>query len=177
MKKGSNIYLVGMMGAGKTTVGRLIARRLKRRFVDSDQEIERRCGVRIPVIFEIEGEHGFRAREEQVIAELATIEGMVLATGGGVVLSTENRRQLASRGTTIYLHARPEDLFRRLRHDSNRPLLDTPDPAQRLRELYVQRDPLYRQVADIVLETGTQSVPALARDLLAKIEQICKVSA
>ncbi len=177
MKPGSNIYLVGMMGAGKTTVGRLIARRLKRRFVDSDHEIERRCGVRIPVIFDIEGEHGFRAREEQAIAELAGLEGVVLATGGGAVLSAENRRQLASRGTAVYLHARPEDLYRRLRHDKNRPLLDTPDPAQRLKELYVQRDPLYRQVADIVLETGTQSVQALARDLLAKIEERCKVSA
>ncbi len=177
MKQGGNIYLVGMMGAGKTTVGKLIAKRLKRRFVDSDHEIERRCGVRIPVIFDIEGEHGFRTREEQAIVELAALEGVVLATGGGVVLSTENRRQLASRGTTVYLHARPEDLYRRLRHDKNRPLLDTPDPAQRLQELYVQRDPLYRQVADIVLETGTQSVQALARDLLAKIEERCKVSA
>ncbi|HUJ86516.1 MAG TPA: shikimate kinase [Burkholderiales bacterium] len=177
MKPGSNIYLVGMMGAGKTTVGKLIARRLKRRFVDSDQEIERRCGVRIPVIFDIEGEHGFRAREEQAIAELAMLEGVVLATGGGAVLSAENRRQLASRGTTVYLHARPEDLHRRLRHDKNRPLLDTPDPARRLAQLYLQRDPLYRQVADIVLETGTQSVQALARDLLAKIEERCKVSA
>ena len=177
MKQSDNIFLVGMMGAGKTTVGKLIARRLKRRFVDSDQEIERRCGVRIPVIFDIEGEHGFRAREEQAVAELVTLEGVVLATGGGAVLSTENRRQLASRGTTIYLHARPEDLYRRLRHDKNRPLLNTPDPAQRLRDLYVQRDPLYRQVADIVLETGTQSVQALARELLAKIEEKCKVSA
>ncbi|MGH8736373.1 MAG: shikimate kinase [Burkholderiales bacterium] len=166
-----------MMGAGKTTVGKLIARRLKRRFVDSDQEIERRCGVRISVVFDIEGERGFRAREEQAIGELATFEGVVLATGGGAVLSPENRRQLALRGTTVYLHARPEDLFRRLRHDKNRPLLDTPDPAQRLKELYAQRDPLYRQVADIVIETGTQSVQALARDLLAKIEEKCKVSA
>jgi shikimate kinase len=145
--------------------------------VDSDQEIEQRCGVRIPVIFDFEGEHGFRAREEHAIGELVRLEAIVLATGGGAVLSAENRRQLASRGTTIYLHARPEDLYRRLRHDKNRPLLDTPNPAQRLRELYVQRDPLYRQVADIVLETGAQSVQALARELLTKIEEKCKVSA
>ena len=177
MKQGGNIYLVGMMGAGKTTVGKIIARRLKRRFVDSDQEIERRCGVRIPVIFDIEGEHGFRAREEQAIAELVTLEGVVLATGGGAVLSAENRRQLASRGTTVYLHARPEDLHRRLRHDKNRPLLNTPDPGQRLKDLYAKRDPLYRRVADIVLETGTQSIQALARELLLKIEEKCKVSA
>ena len=165
-----------MMGAGKTTVGRLIARRLKRRFVDSDQEIERRCGVRIPVIFDIEGEHGFRLREEHTIAELAMLEGVVLATGGGVVLSAENRRHLTSTGTTVYLHARPEDLFRRLRHDKNRPLLDTPDPWRRLQELYVVRDPLYRQVADIVVDTGTQSIQTLARELLARIEERCKAS-
>ena len=123
-----------MMGAGKTTVGKILARRLKRRFVDSDHEIERRCGVRIPVIFDIEGEEGFRGREEQAIAEVARLDGVVLATGGGAVLSAENRRRLASHGTTIYLHARPEDLHRRLRHDKNRPLLDTPDPLQRLRD-------------------------------------------
>ena len=164
------------MGAGKTTVGKLIARRLKRRFVDSDHEIERRCGVRIPVIFDIEGEHGFRAREEQAIAELVRLEDAVLATGGGAVLSAENRRQLISRGTTVYLHARPEDLYLRLRHDKNRPLLHTSDPVQRLKELYVQRDPLYRQVADIVLETGTQSVPQLAREVLVKIEEKCRIS-
>ena len=177
MKPGDNIYLVGMMGAGKTTVGKIVARRLKRRFVDSDQEIERRCGVRIPVIFDIEGEEGFRGREEQAIAEMAAHDGVVLATGGGAVLSAENRRRLASRGTTIYLHARPEDLHRRLRHDKSRPLLDTPDPLRRLRELYAARDPLYRQVADIVVETGTQSVQALARELLTKIEERCRVSA
>ncbi len=176
MKPGGNIYLVGMMGAGKTTVGKLIARRLKRRFLDSDQEIERRCGVRIAVIFEIEGEQGFRSREEHAIAELAALDGVVLATGGGAVLSAENRRRLASGGTTVYLHARAEDLYRRLRHDKNRPLLETPDPAQRLRDLYAARDPLYRQVADIVVETGTQSVQGLARELLAKIEERCKVS-
>ena len=177
MKPGDNIFLVGMMGAGKTTVGKILARRLKRRFVDSDHEIERRCGVRIPVIFDIEGEEGFRGREEQAIAEVARLDGVVLATGGGAVLSAENRRRLASHGTTIYLHARPEDLHRRLRHDKNRPLLDTPDPLQRLRDLYAVRDPLYRQVADIVVETGTQSVQALARELLSKIEERCKVSA
>jgi shikimate kinase len=176
VKPGGNIYLLGMMGAGKTTVGKLIARRLKRRFLDSDQEIERRCGVRIAVIFEIEGEQGFRSREEHAIAELAALDGVVLATGGGAVLSAENRRRLASRGTTVYLHARPEDLYRRLRHDKNRPLLDTPNPSQRLRDLYAARDPLYRQVADIVVETGAQSVQGLARELLAKIEERCKVS-
>ena len=177
VKSGGNIYLVGMMGAGKTTVGKLLARRLKRRFVDSDYEIERRCGVRIPVIFDIEGESGFRGREAQAIAELTALDGVVLATGGGAVLSAANRRYLTSRGTTVYLHARPEDLCWRLRHDKNRPLLDTSDPLRRLQELYAERDPVYRQVADIVIESGTQSIQALARELLIKIEQRWKVSA
>lgn len=169
-KLGRNLFLVGMMGAGKTTVGRILARRLRRRFVDSDHEIERRCGVRIPVIFDIEGEAGFRQRESQVIAELTAIEGIVLATGGGAVLAEENRRCLASRGTVVYLHALPETLYARICHDRNRPLLATPDPLGRLRDLYAERDPLYRSVADIVVDTGTQSVRALSAELLVRLE-------
>jgi shikimate kinase len=172
-----NLFLVGMMGAGKTTVGRLLARRLKLAFHDSDEEIERRCGVGIPVIFEIEGEAGFRAREAQAIAELCVLEGIVLATGGGAVLMPENRRQLAARGTVIYLHAQPMHLWQRVRHDRNRPLLATPDPRKKLDELYAARDPLYREVADIVMDTGEQSVQALAKDLLARLEPGCKLSA
>lgn len=177
MKAGSNVYLVGMMGAGKTTVGRLIARRLKLRFLDSDREIEQRCGVKIPVIFEIEGEAGFRSREAQTIAELTALEGVVLATGGGVVLSAANRQRLAAQGTVVYLRARPEDLYERVRHDRNRPLLATQDPLTRLRELYAERDPLYSEVADVVVETGAQSVQALARALLDKLEERWKASA
>ena len=177
MKPEDNLILVGMMGAGKTTVGRLLARRLKRQFLDSDLEIERRCGVRIPVIFDIEGEAGFRARETQVIAELSALEGIVLATGGGVVLAEQNRHQLASRGTVVYLHARPGHLWLRVRHDRNRPLLATPNPQKRLEELYAERDPLYREVADIVLDTGKQSAQSLCRDLLARLEAPCKLSA
>lgn len=169
-KHGRNLFLVGMMGAGKTTVGRLIARRLRRRFVDSDHEIERRCGVRIPVIFDIEGEAGFRQREAQAIAALTSRAGIVLATGGGAILSEENRRCLAARGVVVYLHAPPETLYARVCHDRNRPLLATPDPLGRLRDLYAQRDPLYRSVADLVLETGTQSVHALAAQLLERLK-------
>jgi shikimate kinase len=172
-----NVYLVGLMGAGKTTVGRLIARRLKLRFHDSDLEVERRCGVKIPVIFEIEGEAGFRAREQQAIAELTALKGIVLATGGGAVLDEENRRRLAASGTVVYLNARPEDLFERVRQDRNRPLLACADPLGRLRQLHAERDPLYRALADIVVDTRTQSVPALARALLARLEQGCKASA
>jgi shikimate kinase len=173
----NNLILVGMMGAGKTTVGRMMARRLKRAFYDSDEQIERRCGVRIPVIFDIEGEAGFRAREAQAIAELCALDGVVLATGGGAVLSEDNRRRLAASGTVVYLHARPGHLWQRVRHDRNRPLLATPDPQKKLEELYAVRDPLYREVADIVIDTGKQSVQALARDLLARLDPLCKLSA
>jgi shikimate kinase len=173
----NNLILVGMMGAGKTTVGRLLARRLKRVFHDSDEQIERRCGVRIPIIFEIEGEPGFRARESQAIAELCSLENIVLATGGGAVLAEENRRLLAARGTVIYLHARPGHLWQRVRHDRNRPLLATPDPEKKLEELYDLRDPLYREIADIVMDTGRQSVQTLGKDLLARLEAPCKLSA
>jgi len=166
-----------MMGAGKTTVGRMLARRLKRPFYDSDHEIERRCGVRIPLIFDIEGETGFRAREAQVIADLCALQGIVLATGGGAVLAEENRRQLAAHGNVVYLHARPGYLWQRVRHDRNRPLLATPDPHKRLEDLYAERDPLYRETADIVLDTGKQSVQSLVKDLLANLEAPCKLSA
>ncbi len=177
MKRAANLYLVGLMGAGKTTVGRLLARRLKLRFLDSDHEVEQRCGVKVPVIFEIEGEAGFRSRELQAIAELTALEGIVLATGGGVVISSENRRLLAASGTVVYLCARPEDLYERVRHDRNRPLLATPDPLARLGELYAERDPLYRALADLVVDNGRQGVQALARDLLEKLEERWKASA
>jgi shikimate kinase len=166
-----------MMGAGKTTVGRMLARRLKLRFVDSDQEIEARCGVKIPVIFEIEGEAGFRAREAQAIAELTGLDGIVLATGGGVVLAPENRRLLAERGTVVYLRATPEHLYERVRQDRNRPLLAAGNPLARLRELYRERDPLYRSIADLVVDTGRQSAQALVRGLLERLAERWKASA
>jgi shikimate kinase len=177
MKRAANLYLVGLMGAGKTTVGRVLARRLKLRFLDSDQEIERRCGVKIPVIFEIEGEPGFRSREAAVIGELSLLRGIVLATGGGVVGAKQNRQLLAASGTIVYLHAQPDDLYERVRHDRNRPLLATADPLARLRALYAERDPLYRSIADVVIDTGKQGVAALARDLLGKLGERWKASA
>ena len=169
--------MVGMMGAGKSTVGRLLARRLQRSFYDTDDEIERRCGVRIPVIFEIEGEAGFRARETQVISGLCTLEDAVLATGGGAVLAEENRRVIAARGIVVYLHARAPQLWQRVRHDRNRPLLATADPQKKLEALYAERDPLYREVADLVVDTGKQSVQTLAKDLIARLDGICSLSA
>jgi len=177
VKPEGSLILVGMMGAGKSTVGRLLARRLKRSFYDSDVDIERRCGVRIPVIFDIEGEAGFRAREIQVIAELCALDNAVIATGGGAVLAEENRRAIAARGTVIYLHARPAHLWQRVRHDRNRPLLAAPEPQKKLEELYAQRDPLYREVADLVVDTGKQSAQTLAKDLLARLGGTCSLSA
>jgi shikimate kinase len=175
--KRSSVFLVGMMGAGKTTVGRLLARRLRLRFIDSDREIEGRCGVKIPVIFEIEGESGFRAREALAIDALTALEGVVLATGGGAILAEPNRRHLATRGTVVYLSAKPEDLYERVRHDRNRPLLATADPLARLHALYAERDPLYRSIADVVIDTGKQGVASLARDLLGKLGERWKASA
>lgn len=175
--KGRNVILVGLMGAGKTTVGRLLARRLRLKFYDADQEVERRCGVKIPIIFEIEGEGGFRAREQQVLCELTALDGIVLATGGGAVLEEANRRLLMACGTVVYLNARPEDLYERVRNDRNRPLLATPDPLARLRELHAIRDPLYRSAADLVVDTGLQSVPGLTHELLDKLEERWKASA
>ncbi len=177
MKPQSNLYLVGMMGAGKTTVGRILARRLKLRFVDSDHEIERRCGVKIPLIFEMEGEKGFRAREAQALSELVAEQGVVLATGGGAVLERANRERLRAHGTVVYLRAPPERLHERVRHDRNRPLLATADPLTRMRELYAERDPLYREAADLIVETGSQNAQVLARRLLDKLQELWKASA
>jgi len=177
MRESRNIFLVGLMGAGKTTVGRLLARRLGKRFLDTDHEIEHRTGVKIPVIFEIEGEAGFRAREAQVIDALTALDDVVLATGGGVVLDAANRARLASRGFVIYLAADTKHLWQRTRHDKGRPLLQTSDPLAKLQELYTIRDPLYREVADLVVETGRQSVGALVGQLLTLLPDACKLSA
>ena len=168
--KNNNIFLVGLMGAGKTTIGRLLARKLNKRFVDSDHEIEARTGVKIPVIFEIEGEAGFRKREEAAIAGLTALSGIVLATGGGAVLSAANRDKLKKNGVVIYLRGTPEHLYERTRHDRNRPLLQTGNPLAKLRELFRQRDPLYREVADIVVDTGRQSVAGMTRVLYGKLD-------
>jgi len=150
-RKKRNIYLVGLMGAGKTTIGKVLARRLSYSFIDSDHEIARRTGVSVPTIFEIEGEEGFRKREAQIIAEIAALDTQVVATGGGVVLRPENRQLLLSSGLVVYLNVPLHTLYERTRHDKNRPLLQVQDPLQKLKELHIQRDPLYREVADIVV--------------------------
>lgn len=166
-----NIYLVGLMGAGKTSVGRFLAKRLGKTFYDCDHEIEKRTGVKIPVIFDIEGEQGFRARETAVLRELTTLDDIVLATGGGAVINAENRRQLAANGTVVYLRASPSDLWHRTRNDRNRPLLQTADPHAKLEQLFTERDPLYREIAAVIVDTGNQSVRSLAHRLEQQLQE------
>ena len=166
--KHGNIFLVGLMGAGKTTIGKSLASRLDKTFIDSDHEIQKRTGVNIPLIFDIEGEAGFRKRESEMLRELVKLENIVLATGGGVVLDKENRELLKQNGTVVYLRAAVNDLWQRTRHDKNRPLLQTPDPHAKLCELYAQRDPIYCETAHIIVETGKQSAHSLVQQ---QIEQ------
>ena len=166
-----NIFLVGMPGAGKTTIGRTLARRLNMTFADSDNELMVRTGVSIATIFEIEGETGFRVRESVTLAELVQRDGLVLATGGGTVLTPENRRLLKENATVIYLRATLGDLWQRTHRDVNRPLLQTEDPRATLEALLQTRDPLYREVAHLIVDTGTQSVARLTTDILARLDQ------
>ncbi|HQT26581.1 MAG TPA: shikimate kinase AroK [Burkholderiales bacterium] len=171
MKPAENIYLVGLMGAGKTTVGKQLAKQTGKTFFDSDQEIKQRTGVSISHIFEVEGESGFRTRESAVLKELTQLGNIVLATGGGAVLSEENRALLKRNGIVIYLRASVNDLWARTRHDKNRPLLQTADPHAKLSELFAFRDPLYTEVADFVIDTSRQSVSSLVHHILNTLEK------
>jgi len=158
------------MGAGKSTVGKVLAKKLGRRFLDADHVIEERCGVKIPVIFEMEGEAGFRKREAQTIHEITAEHDIVLATGGGAILSPENRQILSERGTVIYLHANPVELWHRTKGGEGRPLLQNGDARKILENLYSIRDPLYREIADHVIETGKPSVNQLVNTLIMQLE-------
>lgn len=173
------IFLVGPMGAGKTTIGRRLAQGLRRDFLDSDQEVEQRAGASIPLIFAVEGEAGFRAREKAVIAELTQHPALVLATGGGAILDPDNRRCLAARGLVIYLHTSVEEQLCRTRHDHHRPLLQTADPRTRLETLFVVRDPLYREVADLTIVSDGQSPRAIVQKIIAHLQEdrACLMSA
>ena len=158
------------MGAGKSTVGKVLAKKLGRRFLDADHVIEERCGVKIPVIFEMEGEEGFRKREAQTIRDITAEVDIILATGGGAALLPENRKALSERGTVIYLHANPIELWHRTKGGDGRPLLKNGDPKKILEDLYTTRDPLYREIADHVIETGKPSVNQLVNTLIMQLE-------
>ena len=165
-----SIIFVGLPGSGKTTIGRQLARRLGQPFVDSDHEIEHRLGCSIREFFAREGEDSFRNQEQQVIDELTQTHQGVIATGGGAVLREVNRRHMHERGQVIYLRSTPEDVFRRVRHDTARPLLQVDDPLSRLRTLFEARDPLYREAAHFVIETGRPSVAMLVNMICMQLE-------
>jgi len=170
MKRLNNIFLIGPMGAGKSTIGRQLAEALSFRFEDSDHEIQRRTGVDISTIFEYEGEEGFRNREQQAIAELTNQEGIVLATGGGAILREASRQNLAARGVVIYLQCSPEQQFSRTNRDRNRPLLQTEDPLERLRQLMDEREPFYRQVADLIVSTEKRGTASVVKEIRRRLE-------
>lgn len=163
------VFLVGPMGAGKSTIGRYLADHLKLRFADTDTEIEARTGADIPWIFDVEGEEGFRDREQQVVEEMTQWDGVVLATGGGVVMRPENRKVLGSRGYVVYLFASLAEQVRRTRKDRRRPLLQGGNPEETLRALFALRDPLYSEIADLVIETDGCSPRTVAQRLVRQL--------
>lgn len=177
MSNQTNIFLVGPMGAGKTTVGRRLARLRDMQFVDSDHELEQRTGVDIPVIFEYEGEAGFRKREARMLEELTARTGIVLATGGGIVLDPANRGLLQSRGSVVFLRATVEQQLERTRHSRNRPLLDTDDRRARLESLATERDPLYQAVADLIIATSKSRAQNTARRVDRELKRVQSESA
>jgi shikimate kinase len=172
MQELPNLILVGPMGAGKSTIGRLLAAELSRDFHDSDQEIQARCGADIPWIFDVEGEAGFRDRETQMIAELTRLDDVVIATGGGAVLREENRRALRERGTVIYLFTTVEQQLRRTAKDRNRPLLQRGDRETVLREMFELRDPLYRSTADLIVRTDRRGPRAVVHEIVRRVTRL-----
>lgn len=169
-----NVFLVGPMGAGKSTIGRLLAQELNSTFIDSDKVIEERSGADIPWIFDVEGEVGFREREMAAISELTQLDNCVLATGGGVVLRSENRECLQSRGVVVYLQTSIEQQLERTARDRNRPLLQTSNPEEVLRKLLEQRDPLYKSCADIIIRTDKRHPRAVIQEILRQLKQLSK---
>lgn len=167
-----NLFLVGPMGAGKSTIGRMLAKELRLPFKDSDKEIEERTGANIPWIFDVEGEAGFRERERAMIAELSELEGAVVATGGGVILRPDNRAALRQGGRVIYLHTTVEQQVNRTAKDRNRPLLRTPNPAQILQELMAIRDPLYREIADVIIDTDERPPRQVVQEVIDRLRAL-----
>jgi len=172
MGENNNIILIGPMGSGKSAVGRRLATQLGLHFHDSDEEIESRTGVDITYIFEKEGEEGFRKRETAILAELAKLEGVILATGGGAAESADNRRMLAANGTVVYLYTSVPEQIRRTRKSTNRPLLNDGEPGKVLEQLMQRRDPQYREIADLVVETDGRQVATVAREVKAKLKSL-----
>jgi shikimate kinase len=169
MTETTRVFLIGPMGTGKTTIGSQLARGLRFDFVDADQEIEARTGASISLIFDVEGEAGFRERERRIIDELSQREGIVLATGGGAVLAADNREHLAARGFVVYLRTGIETLLKRMRFDTTRPLLRTEDPAATLKRIIEEREPLYTSIADLVVDTGRLSVRQVVKRIVAEL--------
>jgi shikimate kinase len=171
MNTPGSLFLTGPMGAGKSTIGRQLAKQLGMPFHDSDHEVEFRTGVDIPLIFELEGEAGFRKREATVIDELTRLPNIILATGGGAVLDPANREHLKTRGRVIYLHATVNQQLKRTQKDRNRPLLQTENPRAKLEELMSIRDPLYREIASLVIETDGMRVRDVVRKIMQQLEK------
>jgi shikimate kinase len=176
MSYGGSIFLIGMMGAGKSTVGRMLAHATGFEFIDADRELEARSGVSIPTIFEIEGEAGFRRREAALLDELSQRAGIVLATGGGAVLDGDTRRRLHERGLVIYLRASADEVFRRTRRDKSRPLLQTENPRERIAQLLAEREPLYAEVAHLTFQSAAANPKRLVERLVAHPEVRALVS-
>ena len=172
MTESENIYLVGLMGAGKTTIGRQLAKALAVPFYDSDKAIEERTGVDIPTIFEFEGEEGFRDREQKMIQQLTMMNGIVLATGGGAILREENRQLLKANGFIVYLQSSFERTLERTRRDTQRPLLRTDNPRERIESLFIQREPLYLACADFKVNTGILSSKEVVERILEKYRSV-----
>ncbi len=171
MLKNNNLFLVGPMGAGKTTIGRFLANSLDLEFVDLDTEIEDRCGADIPWIFDVEGEVGFRKRESRMLDEVTSRRGILLATGGGAVLAEINRKALKQRGYVVYLSASVGQLLERTAHDRNRPLLQVDNPREVIEKLVLERDPLYQEVADLVIVTERRKPQVVAEDIVSEVRQ------
>ena len=172
MSRSENIYLVGLMGAGKTTIGRQLAKSLGLPFYDSDKAIEESTGVDIPTIFEFEGEQGFRDREQKMLQQLTELKGIVLATGGGAILREENRKLLKENGIVIYLQCSIDRIMERTRRDTQRPLLKTANPKERIEELFTEREPLYLNCADIIVDTGIMQSKAAVNHILEEYKAI-----
>lgn len=168
--QGKPIFLVGMMGAGKTTLGRTLARKLGWEFIDLDHELESRCGVPVATIFEIEGEQGFRKRESMLLDEVTQRNNIIVATGGGAILNPNNRQHLKQRGIVVYLRADAKELFRRVEFDRKRPLLQTNNPKQSLKDLLNQREPLYMETADLVFDTENLPITNTVRKLVNALQ-------